>query len=266
MSDYEKFKAIYNEIDLLISNSVRCSDPRFKEWEFRADRFLAKHYGQESEERIRFSKVDFGEYHGQNDILAGIRYKSGLQEAKAIFKVYLDELEQEDFDRAAERIKAVGGEVVKINNWVEKKYDKVFIVHGHDEALKQEVARIVEKQGLEAIILSEQANQGKTIIEKIEENADVGAAICLFTGDDYGKAKGANSENLRARQNVVFEAGYFMGKLGRGNVIIVADKDLELPSDMQGVVYTDSKNWKIEVLQGLDKIGYAVDFNRLFKR
>ena len=266
MSDYEKFKAIYNEIDLLISNSVRCSDPRFKEWEFRADRFLAKHYGQESEERIRFSKVDFGEYHGQNDILAGIRCKSGLQEAKAIFKVYLDELEQEDFDRAAERIKAVGGEVVKINNWVEKKYDKVFIVHGHDKALKQEVARIVEKQGLEAIILSEQANQGKTIIEKIEENADVGAAICLFTGDDYGKAKGANSENLRARQNVVFEAGYFMGKLGRGNVIIVADKDLELPSDMQGVVYTDSKNWKIEVLQGLDKIGYAVDFNRLFKR
>mgnify|MGYP000479573617 CR=1 FL=1 len=86
MSDYEKFKAIYNEIDLLISNSVRCSDPRFKEWEFRADRFLAKHYGQESEERIRFSKVDFGEYHGQNDILAGIRCKSGLQEQKLFLR------------------------------------------------------------------------------------------------------------------------------------------------------------------------------------
>lgn len=266
MSDYEKFKAIYNEIDLLISNSVRCFDPRFKEWEFRADRFLAKHYGQESEERIRFSRVDFGEYHGQNDILACVRCKSGLQEAKAIFKVYLDELEQEDVGRAAERIKAVGGEVVKINNWVEKKYDKVFIVHGHDNALKQEVARIIEKQGLEAVILSEQANGGKTIIEKIEENADVGAAICLFTKDDYGRAKDASEDKLRARQNVVFEAGYFMGKLGRGNVIIVADKDLELPSDMQGVVYTDAGNWKTEVLQGLDKIGYTIDFNKLFKR
>lgn len=264
MSDYEKFKAIYNEIDLLISNSVRCSDPRFKEWEFRADRFLAKHYGQESEERIRFSKVDFGEYHGQNDILAGIRCKSGLQEAKAIFKVYLDELEQEDFDRAAERIKAVGGEVVKINNWVEKKYDKVFIVHGHDEALKQEVARIVEKQGLEAIILSEQANQGKTIIEKIEENSDVGAAICLFTGDDYGRAKDATSENLRARQNVVFEAGYFMGKLGRGNVILIASPDIEIPSDLQGVVYTNKDMWQTDVLRELKAIGYNVDFNKLF--
>lgn len=264
MSDYEKFKAIYNQIDWLISNSVRCSDPRFKEWEFRADRFLAKHYGQESEERIRFSQVDFGEYHGQNDILSGIRYKSGLQEAKVIFKVYLDELEQEDFDRAAERIKAVGGEVVKINNWVEKKYDKVFIVHGHDEALKQEVARIVEKQGLEAIILSEQANQGKTIIEKIEENADVGAAICLFTGDDYGRAKDATSENLRARQNVVFEAGYFMGKLGRGNVVLIASPDIEIPSDLQGVVYTNKDMWQTDVLRELKAIGYNVDFNKLF--
>ena len=264
MSDYEKFKAIYNEIDLLISNSVRCSDPRFKEWEFRADRFLAKHYGQESEERKRFSKVDFGEYHGQNDILAGIRCKSGLQEAKAIFKVYLDELEQEDFDRAAERIKAVGGEVVKINNWVEKKYDKVFIVHGHDNTLKQEVARIIEKQGLEAVILSEQANGGKTIIEKIEENSDVGAAICLFTGDDYGRAKDATSENLRARQNVVFEAGYFMGKLGRGNVILIASPDIEIPSDLQGVVYTNKDMWQTDVLRELKAIGYNVDFNKLF--
>lgn len=264
MSDYEKFKAIYNQIDWLISNSVRCSDPRFKEWEFRADRFLAKHYGQESEERIGFSKVDFGEYHGQNDILSGIRYKSGLQEAKAIFKVYLDELEQEDFDRAAERIKNVGGEIVKINNWVEKKYDKVFIVHGHDNALKQEVARIIEKQGLEAIILSEQANGGKTIIEKIEENSEVGAAICLFTGDDYGRAKDATSENLRARQNVVFEAGYFMGKLGRGNVILIASPDIEIPSDLQGVVYTNKDMWQTDVLRELKAIGYNVDFNKLF--
>lgn len=264
MSDYEKFKAIYNQIDWLISNSVRCSDPRFKEWEFRADRFLAKHYGQESEERIGFSRVDFGEYHGQNDILSGIRYKSGLQEAKAIFKVYLDELEQEDFDRAAERIKNVGGEIVKINNWVEKKYDKVFIVHGHDNALKQEVARIIEKQALEAVILSEQANGGKTIIEKIEENAEVGAAICLFTGDDYGRAKDATSENLRARQNVVFEAGYFMGKLGRGNVILIASPDIEIPSDLQGVVYTNKDMWQTDVLRELKAIGYNVDFNKLF--
>lgn len=142
--------------------------------------------------------------------------------------------------------------------------NKIFIVHGHNEALKQEVARLVEKQGLEAIILSEQANRGKTIIEKFEEHSDVGAAICLFTGDDYGKAKDATSENLRARQNVVFEAGFFMGKLGRENVILIADSNIEVPSDLQGVVYTSKTMWQTDVLRELKAIGYNVDFNKLF--
>ena len=192
--------------------------------------------------------------------------KKGLMECREMFKVYLEEFKPEDSTEIIKGTEETNESVREIPEMKELDLKRVFVVHGHDNALKQEVARIIEKQGLEAIILSEQANGGKTIIEKIEENADVGAAICLFTKDDYGRAKDASEDKLRARQNVVFEAGYFMGKLGRGNVIIVADKDLELPSDMQGVVYTDSKNWKIEVLQGLDKIGYAVDFNRLFKR
>ena len=159
---------------------------------------------------------------------------------------------------------------IPINSEVEVKTmnvqdnNKIFIVHGHNEALKQEVARLVEKQGLEAIILSEQANRGKTIIEKFEEHSDVGAAICLFTGDDYGKAKDATSENLRARQNVVFEAGFFMGKLGRENVILIADSNIEVPSDLQGVVYTSKTMWQTDVLRELKAIGYNVDFNKLF--
>lgn len=144
--------------------------------------------------------------------------------------------------------------------------NKVFVVHGHDEALKEKVARLLEKQGLEAIILSEQANKGKTIIEKFEENSDVGAAICLFTGDDIGKEKSEAVEKQRARQNVVYEAGYFMGKLGRERVIMLVDNGIELPSDLQGVVYTDSESWKTEVLQELQSIGYGIDFNKLFKR
>lgn len=205
--------------------------------------------------------------------------QKGLEATKRVFETYLDDISTDMLDKAE---KSMQQKLKEMRQWQHedmllanisqrtsmartKEYKKVFIVHGHDNALKQEVARMVEKQGLEAIILSEQANRGKTIIEKFEEHSDVGAAICLFTGDDYGKAKDATSENLRARQNVVFEAGYFMGKLGRENVIIVADKNLELPSDMQGVVYTDAGNWKTEVLQELDKIGYAIDFNKLFR-
>lgn len=143
-------------------------------------------------------------------------------------------------------------------------FNKVFIVHGHDEELKESVARIIEKQGIKAIILSEQANKGRTIIEKFEDYSDVGGAICLFTADDYGRAKKDSSDTPRARQNVVLETGYFMGKLGRDHVAILADKVIEMPSDLSGVVYTDTVNWKIDLLKELKAMGYTVDFNKLF--
>jgi len=143
--------------------------------------------------------------------------------------------------------------------------DSVFIVHGHDGEMKEAVARLIENQGLRAIILNEQVNQGLTIIEKFEKYSDVGAAICLFTADDIGSAKTSDVEMSRARQNVVFETGYFIGKLGRERIIIIADKEVEIPSDLQGVVYSDSTYWRYEVLKGLDAIGYNIDMNKLLR-
>ena len=140
---------------------------------------------------------------------------------------------------------------------------KVFIVHGHNGEIKEAVARIIEKQGLEAVILSEQANRGKTIIEKFEANSNVGAAICLFTADDKGRRASDTSDKDRARQNVVFETGYFIGKLGRENIIIIAGSSVEIPSDLYGVVYTSQSDWKTEVLKGLKAIGYDIDLNKL---
>ena len=140
---------------------------------------------------------------------------------------------------------------------------RIFIVHGHDGELKQTVARIIEKQGIEAIILSEQANKGRTIIEKFEDYSDVGGAICLFTADDYGRAKKDTEDNTRARQNVVLETGYFMGKLGRDHVVLLADKGIEMPSDLSGVVYTDTMSWQFDLLKELNEMGYKVDLNKL---
>lgn len=69
---------------------------------------------------------------------------------------------------------------------------------------------------------------------------------------------------MRARQNVVFESGYFMGRLGREKVILIANPEIEIPSDLQGVVYTNDKSWQIDVLKELKEIGYAIDFNKAF--
>lgn len=264
MTDYERFKKIYDDIDVLIEHRVRTSSQEFISWKTRAERFLRTHYGENSKEVVDFRNTHFSLMiytfnETESDYIEAC--KSGLLTSKAVFGVYLDELKEKD--------SVQDNKAMRINN---VRPNKIFIVHGHDDALKQEVARIVEKQGLEAVILSEQANHGKTIIEKFEENTDVGAAICLFTGDDYGRAikddkgeetKPAN-DRLRARQNVVFEAGCFMGKLGRENVILIANPEIELPSDLQGVVYTNDKSWQIDVLKELREIGYTIDFNRVF--
>ena len=176
--------------------------------------------------------------------------KEGLEKNKAIFLTYLDDLKEDEKTEIA-KIQALS-------------FGKVFIVHGHDGELKQSVARIIEKQGIEAIILSEQANKGRTIIEKFEDYSDVGGAICLFTADDWGRAKNDATDNTRARQNVVLETGYFMGKLGRDHVVLLADKGIEMPSDLSGVVYTDTGKWEIDLLKELKEMGYAIDFNKLF--
>ena len=279
MNDYERLKEFYDEADKLIGSKVTARDQRFKDWELKVSRYLSHRYGIQSVEMEEFRKTEFEDVFDFDNTEKKIETcRKGLEATKRTFKIYLKEISKEMLENAQKTMRQQLREMQKerygdgmltnasqeVSMRNAKEYKKVFIVHGHDNALKQEVARMVEKQGLEAIILSEQANRGKTIIEKFEEHSDVGAAICLFTGDDYGKAKDATSENLRARQNVVFEAGYFMGKLGRGNVILIASPDIEIPSDLQGVVYTNKDMWQTDVLRELKAIGYNVDFNKLF--
>lgn len=144
----------------------------------------------------------------------------------------------------------------------------IFIVHGHDEALKQQVARTVERlTGRDPIILHEQANSGRTIIEKFESYAkDAGFAVILLTADDRGGAISDDEMNPRARQNVVFELGYFVGRLGRSRVAVLYDADVELPSDMSGVLYTladDAGAWTLKLAQEMRAAGIEADFNKL---
>ena len=97
--------------------------------------------------------------------------------------------------------------------------NKVFVIHGRDTGTRDMVARFLERLKLKPVILSEQSNKGLTIIEKFEKHAEVGFAIALLTPDDTGSLKGAiNKPNPRARQNVIFELGFFIGKLGRERV------------------------------------------------
>lgn len=142
--------------------------------------------------------------------------------------------------------------------------NKVFIVHGHDGEVRETVARFLEKIGFEAIILHEQANQGRTVIEKVEANGDVGFAVVLLTPDDEGCTKGGALEP-RARQNVLLELGYFIGRLGRGRVCALKRGELEIPSDFAGVVWEkmdDGRGWKLGLARELKAAGHNVDLNK----
>lgn len=144
---------------------------------------------------------------------------------------------------------------------------KVFIVHGHDTAAKAEAARFVENLGFKAIILHEQASSGQTIIEKIEENTNVGFGIVLYTPCDLGASQKQKDQlKARARQNVIFEHGYLIGKIGRKNVCALVKGDIETPNDISGVVYIkmdEGDGWKFAVAKEMKKSGYDVDLNEI---
>lgn len=258
MSATNELEKIISITDELIVNQSDSENPRFKAWYTRVEIFLADQYGEKSIQLNKFYEIEFeprvlplSEVDSYDYIGHCVR---GLNTAKAYFTMYLEQLKgEEDTADNTQKLQCAN-------------YNKVFIVHGHDGELKHAVARMIEKQdSLKAIILSEQINPGKTIIEKIEENSDVAGAICLFTADDLGRAKADTEDKPRARQNVVFEAGYFMGKLGRDHVVMICEDGVEIPGDLSGVVYTGKNHWEVEMLKALKVMGYNIDMNKLFE-
>lgn len=144
----------------------------------------------------------------------------------------------------------------------------VFVVHGHDNAAKEAVARHLEKLKFHAIILHEQPNLNKTIIEKLEGHSDVQFAVVILTPDDVGyPLSDSRLAKTRARQNVIFELGFFIGKLGRDKVCALYKGDIELPSDYSGVTYIplDHANaWKLELAREMKAAGLHVDLNAVY--
>jgi predicted nucleotide-binding protein len=146
---------------------------------------------------------------------------------------------------------------------------RIFIVHGHDNESKEKVARFCEKIGLVAVILHEQAAGGKTTIEKLEEHSDVAYAAVLLTPDDVGApVDDPKSLQSRARQNVILELGYFVGKLGRARVVALHKEDVEIPSDFSGVVYVkldEEGAWKVKLAQEFIKAGLEIKIEGLIQ-
>lgn len=144
----------------------------------------------------------------------------------------------------------------------------VFVVHGRNNELKEAVARYLAQLDLVPIILHEQASAGRTIIEKFEANSDACFAVVLLTPDDVGclaPPKSLDDMHKRARQNVIFEWGFFVAAFGRRNVCALVAEGVEMPSDMDGIVYIPLDQfgaWKMLLARELNAGGVEVDLNR----
>ncbi|CAG0985947.1 hypothetical protein ANRL3_02448 [Anaerolineae bacterium] len=146
---------------------------------------------------------------------------------------------------------------------------KVFIVHGHDSETKETVARFIQKVGLKPIILHEQPSSGLTIIEKLESYSNVGFAVVLLTPDDIGGlAKSPDNLQKRARQNVILELGYFIGKLSRNRICALYKQGVEIPSDYGSVVFIelDEKGgWRTKLAQEFVHAGMSIEISGLLE-
>ncbi|MFZ2450554.1 MAG: nucleotide-binding protein [Methylovulum miyakonense] len=147
------------------------------------------------------------------------------------------------------------------------KSNSVFLVHGHDEGVKHSVARFLEQLGVVPVILQEQINKGMTVIEKFEDfAARAGFAVVLMTPDDFGYPVSKEEDKKhRPRQNVVLELGYFAAHLGRSKTFVLVKGNIEMPSDVLGLVYEQMDNnegWKMRLARELKAAGFEIDLNR----
>lgn len=196
----------------------------------------------------------------RNQIQSFERFKSSAISTLNGLLIEIDLIEQ--FEEISKEESVPTDSSIEVSNHSK---EKVFIVHGHDDGLKNEVALFVKRLGLEDIILHERTNRGMTIIEKFEANSDVGFAIVLYTPCDVGRSVSSDNEKPRARQNVIFEHGYFVAKLGRENVVALNKGDVEIPNDLSGMIYTsyEKDDWKRQIAHELEESGYEIDYKSI---
>ena len=257
----ERLRKVLNEVPQL--KKLPDDSPEFARWHRNAQVAINNTFGSESSHVTDFNKIHYLRIAlvlGTTNPKSQATYVRGLESAASLLESMIDEIEEywEEDEQSSNTLDSQ----VKMT----KSTNKVFVVHGHDEAARETVARFLERLRLEPVVLHEQPNKGRTIIEKFVEHADVGFVVVLLTPDDLGAlAKNKDELKPRARQNVILEMVFFIGQLGRERVCPFVKGAVETPSDYDGVVYTkldDSGGWKTKLNEELKAAGFDVDANR----
>ena len=229
---------------------------RFSIWHKAVTRTLKTIFGENDVHVKQFTDIHFSPVNKfyPNDTELQDAYLAGLTQSA----LYLGDIFEEIPDT---------NKVIEEQHVSDKSHTDVFIVHGHDNEAKQETARLIEQLKLKAIILHEQPNRGRTVVEKLQqESKTAGYAVILLTPDDLGTVKGNDELEARARQNVVLELGYFLGKLGREKMCILLKDSTTVPSNFNGIVYIpmdDAGRWKYDLAKELTGAGFSINLDNI---
>ena len=242
---------------------LKSGSPEFRKWRRDTEVALANTFGDKSRHIQDFTNIRYSPmFVPSSDSERREAYERGLNSASPVLESMIGEIEEYWEEEQQTPSSPAAHENERTNT------NEVFVIHGRDEGTRAMVARFLEQLNLKPVILDEQSNQGLTIIEKFEQHAQVGFAVALLTPDDAGSLQSDGSNlNPRARQNVIFELGFFIGKLGRKGVCALTKGNVEIPSDYAGVVYIpldDSGAWKFQLVKELKAAGFEVDANRAF--
>lgn len=262
----EKLKIQLNKGNEIFNRNINSSDEIKK-----AEEEKTKWVNFVSEMLVRFFdndalKIDFQTAYGPMVISAGLSDEYDNLKSELSAKI----TELDSIIERLELIPEINLNSIKATTAIteiSQQSKDVFIVHGHNNQIKEEVARYISGCGLNPIILHEQPNQGKTVIEKLEHYSAVGFAVVLLTKDDIGYPKDSpDKASPRARQNVLVELGFFVGKLSRKNVAVLYEESVEIPSDFVGVIYIplrDSDGWKLSLAREIKKAGLPLDISNI---
>ncbi|MEV6831219.1 nucleotide-binding protein [Amycolatopsis sp. NPDC051102] len=225
----------------------------------KAEMYIRNIFGETSKYLTDLEKIGFHPmvYPADEEYLQS-SWSGGIGELKNLIQTMLTEVKIFGSEKPDEKIGEAKAQSLNM---------QAFVVHGHDDVSKLKVARFLERLDVKPIILHEQANGGRTIIEKFEETSSVvDFAIVILSGDDVGSRRDeSNPPRKRARQNVIFELGYFVGLLGRSRVVALREVDVELPSDYSGVIYIDLDDgdaWRLNVAREMKSAGMVIDMNK----
>lgn len=249
------------DIQQLETDRVRWDSRRKEDLEAKVTELIRDTFGPNSRELRDFEGFSIGRDGDlDSDDECQESFLAGIPDAVALLNGVIERLEERiEYTVDGFAAKSAGSAPAPLSR-------RVFIVHGHDDVAKDTTARLLTQLKLEPIILHEQPNEGRTIIEKFEKSADVYFAVVLLTPDDLGSTRRdlVTAARPRARQNVIFELGFFIGKLGRGRVCALHKGETEILSDYHGVVFVQMDGagaWKLLLAREMKAAGLSIDMN-----